>query len=318
MQSYRQYLRDLPQFLAEEEQATEDASQCSHLETGQPPIAPAPNETPSSRTTMLAWHSVFPSKMEQSAANFFTAMFAWNEVLSSAAQAKIPEPQTKLRTFFADSSFSSVLKNITGCDAWILGSIMDVTALEVSKRHQLSNGSLSVRGLVSQASKIEAALELQMKKLSRYGINSQDPYDEFDHDHLPPEQSVRPRILGHAIIIYLNTVVSGALSGVPEIHQSICEVLPLWEKLSATPDCKYLTWAYSTTASLAAGSQRPAFKKFITNTLLLSTGASTLRYFRASVEECWKEIDRHAPNASNVPCDWRDMHMRENMSFIFL
>lgn len=258
------------------------------------------------------------SSMEYTAAVFFTATFVWNDILCAAAETRIPNSETKYRNLLAEDAFSSVLREITGCDAWVLGIIMDVTVLEISKRSQVSDGVLSVRDLVHRACKIETAVEHEMGKLPNLTGSSSECSTESDCSQPLSDHAIRARVFGHAALIYLNTVVSGALTGVPEVNQNICQILPSWEMLSAATNFKHLAWAYSTTASLAAPSQRPVFREIMTNVSLLSAGAGILRDFRSGVEECWKEIDRHAPNTSNVPCDWREMHKKANLSFIFV
>ncbi|TQW08253.1 PRO1A C6 Zink-finger protein [Cordyceps javanica] len=262
--------------------------------------------------------SLSPSVMEQTAALFFIAAFVWNDILCAAAEGRTPALETFYRNLLAEDAFSSVLREITGCDAWVLRNIMEITALEIRKRTQLSNGTLSVRDLVHRACKIEAALQQEMEHLSNHDSNPSEHPNDADHSHTPSDHAIRARVFGHAALIYLNTVISGALTGVPEIHQNICQILSSWEMLSAATNFKYLAWAYCTTASLATRSQRPVFRDIMTNLSLLDAGSGIVQEFGGCVEECWKEIDKHAPTTSNVPCDWREVHKGAYLGFVFL
>ncbi len=318
MQSCQSYLRGVSGFLAKEESFLAPTLEFLRLNQSNGNLKDFCINYETSLDPYNATPSPLPSSMESTAAVFFTATFVWNDILCAAAEIRIPDAEAKYRLLLAEDAFSSVLREVTGCGAWALSNIMDITSLEISKRDQLSDGTLSVRDLVHRSCKIEAALEREMRKLPSHSSSPSDCSSESDDNQPSPDRAIRARVFGHAAIIYLNTVVSGALTCVPEIHQNICQILPSWEMLSAANNLKYLAWAYSTTASLALRSQRPVFQAIVANLPLLDAGTGILRGCRSGVEECWKEIDRHAPNTSSVPCDWREVYKKANLSFIFV
>ncbi|EQL03797.1 PRO1A C6 Zink-finger protein [Ophiocordyceps sinensis CO18] len=322
MRSCRLYLRRVAQFVTDQGHLLD--STLAFLAPDQhSPSAAAPSTGPAATSSptpdlMHAAPTPYPSAMEHTAAVFFAATFVWNDVLCSAAEKKMPNTANGYRKLLAEEAFSSALKDITGCEAWVLSTVMDITALEISKRNQSAQGNLSVRDLVHRAGKIEGALEQEIARLpSDISPATQHPCGAHGSKSFS-RHVIRTRIFGHAALIYLNTVVSGALTGVPEIHQSIVRILPSWETLSTATSPKYLAWAYSTSASLATGSQRHVFRQVMANMSLLDAGAGILREFQHGVEECWKETDKHRSSPANVPCDWREIHKRSNLNFLFV
>ncbi|KAG8427040.1 hypothetical protein J3459_007587 [Metarhizium acridum] len=136
-------------------------------------------------------------------------------------------------------------------------------------------------------------------------------------DKAVPRDLIQTLIHGHAILIFLNTVVSGALTGVPEIHQSINRAMQAWDMLPATANPRYLAWAYSTSAGLATGSRRDVFRNVVARMSHLDVDTSLCK-FNHGAEECWKETDKYGSNHCNVTCDWRDIHKRANLNILFV
>ncbi|KAG8426990.1 hypothetical protein J3459_007614 [Metarhizium acridum] len=96
-------------------------------------------------------------------------------------------------------------------------------------------------------------------------------------DKAVPRDLIQTLIHGHAILIFLNTVVSGALTGVPEIHQSINRAMQAWDMLPATANPRYLAWAYSTSAGLATGSRRDVFRNVVARMSHLDVDTESLQ-----------------------------------------
>jgi hypothetical protein len=257
------------------------------------------------------------SPLELEAAVFFAAKFVWNDVLCSAVEKKIPCAPDTHRKLLTDDKFSSVFKDITGCETWIMTAIMDVSALEIKKGDQLAQGNLSIRELASQADNIERVVEREMERLSNsIGLPQQSHGEQ--PDKTSPHHLIQTFIFGYAVLIHLNTVVSGALTGVPEIHQNISRAILAWEMLPSTTSPRYLAWAYSTSASLATGSQRDVFKNAVVHMSQLDANLGSLRESIHGVEECWRETDKHSSDHCNIPRDWREIHKRANLNILFV
>ncbi|KAK5991847.1 ustiloxin B cluster transcription factor ustR [Cladobotryum mycophilum] len=257
-----------------------------------------------------------PSPMEHKAAVFFSVIFIWNDILCTTIARKVPCAADVYRKLLADEEFSLAFKHMTGCETWNMIAIIDATALEMKKRMQLTQGNLSIRELVSQADKIQAAVESEIERLS--SIPSPPQSHTQSNDETSLNHASQSIVFGHAVLIHLNTIVSGALSGVPEIHQSIDRAIPAWEMLLPTINPKYLAWAYCTSASLATGSHRDVFRRTVAELPMLEVGVSSLREFKHVVEECWKETDRRSSDHSNSPCDWKDVLQRSNLNILFV
>ncbi|KHN99591.1 PRO1A C6 Zink-finger protein [Metarhizium album ARSEF 1941] len=256
-----------------------------------------------------------PSPMQLEAEVLFVSTFMWNDILCSAVEKKRPCAAGIHRRLLTDDGFASAFKAINGCEAWVMIAIMNVTLLEIQKSEQVARGNLSIRELVSQADTIEGAVDREMARISNM---SPPDAPEGPGGGTVPQDLIQTLVYGHAILIFLNTVVSGALTGVPEIHQSISRAMKAWGMLPATINPKYLAWAYSTSASLATGSQRDVFRNVAARTSHLDVDTGSLREFSHGVEECWKETDKHGSGHGGVACDWREVHKRANLNILFV
>ncbi|KAM3513504.1 hypothetical protein MY11210_002892 [Beauveria gryllotalpidicola] len=158
MQSCQSYLRAVSQFVAEDESFLDQT--LNFPDFHQSDCAPGEKSTGFSvniEPIVGSGHappSPLPSSMEQTAAVFFTATFVWHDILCAAAETRAPRLETKFRSFLTEEAFCSSLREITGCNPWILSSIMDITALETIKRKQLSHGAISMRDLVPTLTKV--------------------------------------------------------------------------------------------------------------------------------------------------------------------
>ncbi|KAK2603875.1 hypothetical protein QQS21_003910 [Conoideocrella luteorostrata] len=256
-----------------------------------------------------------PSAMELDAEVFFVANFLWNDVLCSSVGKRMPPAADVYQRLLADGAFSAVFLEVTGCETWIMVVIMNIISLEVKKGEQVARGSLSMHGLVSQAHKIEEMVDQELARLSTL---CQSQWEEEPNFGAAGRDHIQSLIYGHAVITFLNTVVSGALNGVPEIHQSITRAIPAWGMVPPTMNLRNLAWAYSTSASLATGAQREVFRIVAARMSHESVDAYGLHETYHGVEQCWKETDRHSSAKSNAPCDWRDIHQKLNLSIQFV
>jgi hypothetical protein len=254
--------------------------------------------------------------MDIDAETFFSAKFIWNDILCSAVEKKMPASADLYRKLLADEAFSTAFKDTIGCETWIMTAILDITSLEIKKSEQTSQGSLSIHGLVSQANRVECVVDREMIRLSSL---SQRPRPQVArNDETVPHDITQSIVYGHAVLIFLNTVVSGALAGVPEIHQSIARAISSWEMIPPMMNPKHLSWAYSTSASLATGSQREVFRNVVARMSGLNVDLHGLREFHHGVEQCWEETDRSNTTCCNIPCDWRYVHKRLNLDILFV
>lgn len=315
MRSCQSYLRRVGQFFIEHgnflhKNLVGQRRQSTASLTASTALPPTPDMSPGGPMSQ-------PSPMELEAAVFFAAKFVWNDILCSAVEKKIPCAPDTHRKLLADDEFSSAFKDITGCETWIVTAIMDVSALEIKKSEKLVQGNLSIRDLASQADKIERVVEREMERLSSSISLPQQSHGE-PGDNTSSHHLIQTLIFGYAVLIHLNTVVSGALTGVPEIHQNISRAMLAWEMLRSTTSPRYLAWAYSTSASLATGSQREVFQNAVVHMAQLDVDLGSLREFIHGVEECWRETDKHSSDHGNIPCDWREIHKRANLNILFV
>ncbi|KAH0596112.1 hypothetical protein MHUMG1_05973 [Metarhizium humberi] len=248
---------------------------------GQPKEAPTHYTTPelSPWCAELALSAPIPqpSRMELEAEALFVSVFIWNDILCSAVEKKMACAAGMHRKLLTDDGFSSAFQAITGCEAWAMVAIMDITSLEIQKSEQEAQGNLSIRGLVSQADTIEGAVDREMARISNMMLPKSP--DEPQDKAVVPHDLIQTLIYGHAILIFLNTVVSGALTGVPEINQSIGRAMQAWDMLPATANPRYLAWAY---APAPASHQAPSETSFAMWWLACHMLTSTRAVFASS------------------------------------
>lgn len=224
--------------------------------------------------------------MEREAREFYRTIFIWNDILSCSLKGTEPLDTLAYRVILCDCRLSPKFEEVVACQSWILCSLLDVTQLATWKSEQEAQGHLSVRGLVARSEKIESVLEEGIQKLSE--IVKQDP---TGHDLLASQ--VHSYIFAHAVLVHLNTIVSGHSPGVPETQQAVERAIAAWEIYPALTDLRLLLWPYYVTAILCFGPQRERFRKLLTERRSESL-PNTLLKVTSVVEETWRKLDARA------------------------
>ncbi|KAK3400714.1 fungal-specific transcription factor domain-containing protein [Sordaria brevicollis] len=322
MQSCHSYLASAVQILLE------DLRQPSECETG--PAASSPKPEAHQHQLALSHPSgtsnptpLSPSPMERTALSFFRAILVWNDILSSSSLKKIPFGAPSYRELLASPSFCTSFEATTGCEAWILVTIMDATALEEWKRDQENQGNLSIRELVNRASRLEDTVEASIKRLEMSG----------------GDKRLQSLVFAYALLTHLHAIVSGPLVSVPEISESIERSIVAWKMIPDSTSPRSLAWPYCVCASLATGKQREVFEQYLILDRLSSVDSTlgSLRELKAIVEECWKEVDGvrrgsdfvsqessgslgrdRSLSSSSVRVDWREIMQRSNLGLLFI
>ena len=273
--------------------------------------------------------AVSSTRPELQALQFFSSLLISNDILSSSVHKTPPSSTTGnlYHRLLSSPTFAHAVQSATGCQAWILLRIMDATSLEKWKAEQERQGNLSVRELVKRAAELEAAVEDGIKTLS--GLLQHSTHDTTTSSNSADgwSDAAQTNIFAHALLTHIHTIVSGALSGVPEIRQSIDRTIRVWESPSPSPSwtrprpmLRSLAWPYCVSASLASGAQRDVFRELASSDLpssALGLGIGGVFDYKAVVDACWREADGMR-SEREVPVDWRDTLMCLNTSFLFL
>lgn len=269
-------------------------------------------------TAPPALSTSYPSPMERKALEFFRALLVWNDILSCSTQRKAPSGAEAYRKLLADEEFAQNLRDVIGCESWILVTIMDATFLEIWKRDQEVQGNLSIRELVSRAEKIDSIIEKAIDRLSTI-LQSHTPFTDTtsnQNNHSDRLHHVQTYIFAHSILIHLHTIVSGSLPGVPEIQQSVDRTISAWKICPSLVNLKLLAWPYCVGASLAVGSQRDTFRELFLEASPKEPALGNYLYLQSVVEECWRAFDERTLDR-DVSCDWKDILQRLNLSILF-
>jgi hypothetical protein len=269
--------------------------------------------------------AVSSTQPELQAQQFFSSILIFNNILSSSVRKTPPSSTNLYHRRLSSPTFAHAVQSATGCQAWILLRIMDATSLEKWKAEQERQGNLSVRELVKRAAELEAAVEDGIKTLSSLGQHSTHDTTTSSNRTDGWSDAAQTSIFAHALLTHIHTIVSGALSGVPEIRQSIDRTIRAWESpsLSRTrprPMLRSLAWPYCVSASLASGAQRDVFRELASSDLpssALGLGIGGVVDYKAVVEACWREEDGKVLDRE-VSVDWRGTLTCSNTSFLFL
>jgi hypothetical protein len=246
--------------------------------------------------------------MEREALEFYRSLFIWNDVLSCSLRDTEPLDISAYRVILCDSNLSPKFEEVVACQSWILYSLLDVTQLATWKREQEAQGHLSVRGLVGRSEKIESVLEEGIGKLSELVEQ-----DSIGHNLLASH--VHSYIFAHAILVHLNTIVSGHSPGVPEIQQAMERAIAAWEIRPALTDIRLLIWPYYVTAILCVGRQREKFRKLLADQKYENM-PSTLLKVTSAVEETWRKLDARASGKDKFSSH-NDLFNVQNLNIFF-
>ena len=290
-----------------------------------PMLLPAPTDTPSLAASP-------PSPMERKAFAFFRVLLVWNDILSCSVRKTASLAAEIYRKLLTEEDFAHDFREITGCESWILLSILDATSLEIWKRNLEAQGNLSIRELVSRAEKVESVLEQEISKLSTILQTYTSLTDTTSNQNSNRDRliHIQTYIFAHSMVTHLHTIVSGSWPGVPEIQTSVDRAISAWNLLQLTSiNLKTLAWPYCVSASLAVGLQRDMFRRLIavqpsipanasqgSSTRAAWEPSSSLAQVQAVVEECWKEYDERKSDRE-AACDWKEVMGRLGLSMMF-
>ncbi|OKL57764.1 hypothetical protein UA08_06884 [Talaromyces atroroseus] len=251
------------------------------------------------------------SPMEREALEFYRSLLVWNDILSCSLNATEPSNTSAYQVILRDDHLSFKFEEVVSCQSWILCSILDATQLSNWKREQEAQGHLSVRGLVGRSEKIESVLEQGIQKLAE--LVGQDP---------PPSNllssHVHSYIFAHAVLVHLNTIVSGYSPGVPEIQQAMDRAIAAWDTHPSLTDLRLLAWPFYVTAVLCLGSQRQQFRQLIADASKKAGYLqSTLPKLNSIVEDVWRKVDTSVMRKDKFSSYIKPLHNQHLNVFFF-
>lgn len=185
------------------------------------------------------------------------------------------------------------LAKIMGCEDWAILKIRDITMLRKWKESMLANKTLSLRDLVTRATKIESSLEHGIKSttLSIDSIKSANDFltnfDVLDYGSKYMSLIVT-RIFAQAALTYLFVTVSGANPELPEIKSSIDRIVGFFRALPHPKFFRSLSWPLCISGCMATENHQEMFREFVlkhnANTYVFGSSKHVLKI----MEKCWE------------------------------
>ncbi|KAK2008848.1 hypothetical protein LZ32DRAFT_591289 [Colletotrichum eremochloae] len=233
---------------------------------------------------------------------FSQSLLAWMDVLTSTIRGVAPSALDTYNRLLSSQDIHGSFENATGCEGWVLQAIMALSALSAWKDEQESRNELSIRTLVKRADAISTTIEDGTRQLA---MADAPPSPMSPHGFTSSPTPTLTILYAHAALVYLNMVVSGSNSAVPETSQCIESAIEVWKRMPPTSQRQPPTWPLLITAVLARGKQRDFFRELLANSSFDARVGSPYGNVRSAIERCWLE-DGEAPNG----CDWKGILAR--------
>jgi len=171
---------------------------------------------------------------------------------------------------------------LSGCPDEAMFAIAEVSALAQWKASQLHNGSLSYPELIRRGTAIE-------QQLRQYPANDHDARSNNGTQPTQEDRSLAASIFREAALLYLHTVLSNSMPGVPEISASVGNILHLLAQLPLSDIDRSLVFPICFAGSMTDDSTRRDFFKGRIRGLNESFG--NLLQIRRLMEVVWQKRD---------------------------
>ncbi|KAM0280499.1 hypothetical protein ACHAO9_011173 [Fusarium lateritium] len=245
---------------------------------------------------------------EQGAFRFFSSILLIADIISSTVLnrcAKLLTYHNELRRNGLGHQPSLDLEEITGCQAWVLLVISDISTLSRWKTDQMMSGELSRNKLISRATSIEEVLRKGLEDKDRHGDRDKNPKHIRPLDSLL-NQSGSPygqpcdlsegklsltRIWIHAARTYLLSVKLDGDSKISELQKSVEQAINSFGGVTSSTWLRWLAWPLCVTGVYASKEQRPAVCKIIDSMSNLKT-FGTIRTAFDIIESIWQGQDK--------------------------
>lgn len=235
------------------------------------------------------------SESEKPAFEFLLGWYTYCFINATASLGLTPQSaQSIARTRALYHRGQSRLKDLLGCEDWVMLTLLDIAILKDWKQKNSTAGTLSFRELNRRAHIIEDRLH--------------DGVLQFANP-LPPSESLMEEgkrmvsnIYVNAALVFLHVVVSGFHPEIPEIQQSVWCTLQALEYMREHSAINFPSWPFCVAGCLALESQYPRFRALVSpiekgkHPLVLSMWTLEI------LEECWKI--RATQPAGEETCSW--------------
>jgi hypothetical protein len=265
---------------------------------------------------------------EQSAFFFFLDWYTYIFICASATFGMTPQSTqaiARIRTIY--EPHQNRLRDLRGCEDWVLVTILDIAVLKDWKQKASQAGTLSLRELNRRAVLIENKLQEGAERCAHPGrhsssIPSSPSTSTFKPDggdgglrapstlkspscsDLSREEEFRiiTSTFIHAALVFLHVVVSGFYPKVPEIQNSVRQTLAALEYMRNHSTHNIPCWPYCVAGCLALESEYPRFRALAPpfeegkHPLVLTMWTLEI------IEECWET--RASQPEREETCSW--------------
>ncbi|KAI0091027.1 fungal-specific transcription factor domain-containing protein [Irpex rosettiformis] len=227
------------------------------------------------------------------------------------------------------------MDKLTGCPDEAVLTLAESAHLAYWKSHQVHNGTLSARELVRRADQIEQALrQSPFRSVSSSPTNEAGPgassllpsglpaaadiFGGAAFEMTQVDEAARraiPQVWRETAVLYLHTVMSDALPGVPEIQKSVSTLMDWFSGFSPSDLDRSLLLPLILTASLT---DNPIFNDIVKRRMALH-GADMM--FNGAMAQASNFVDyvwqRRRNQPRGIPMDWREC-MKERWSSLVM
>ncbi|KFY06751.1 hypothetical protein V492_07782 [Pseudogymnoascus sp. VKM F-4246] len=256
------------------------------------------------------------SSVYQSALFFFSGVLGWYDILSCSTTGTAPFSKCEC----LDAALGYVfLDRIMGCENWAMLLIMDISFLDDWKQNLQISAQLSMRELVTRATRIERRLEdgirdnsTRLNQLTNHSIPSNPGTGTQEPTHLI---LLITRIFACSALVYLNVVVSGAYPETPEIRENVSRTIEAFRALPGIEVINNLTWAYCIVGCMAIEEEKMFFRGLAVSSAGDAPTFGNLSTALAIMEECWR---LRREEERRQPVDWRTAMNSLEMSVLLV
>lgn len=233
---------------------------------------------------------------DQTAITILIGSFIWFDILAAAS--------TGLGHFLAlDHNLllqgSRIrLEELVGCENWVMAVIFQISKLGNWKKESESNHRLSISELAKRGAEIEVCLQERLTNILVQSAIQEDSFPEPTSRFSNSARVTMTKIYALAALTYLHVTISGPISELPEITESVTRTVAEFTSLSDARLLRYLVWPFCITGCLASEEQHSVFRTLIqTGDFNERTVGTCMEAFKV-MEECWQRRTRLRN------CDW--------------
>jgi C6 transcription factor Pro1 len=231
------------------------------------------------------------------AANFLLGAFIWLDILACASTRSTLVLDVNHSLLLASGDIH--LDNMIGCENWALNSIARISALDSWRTNQEKDGRLSMAELVKRSTQIEQDVRERLGTISHHRSHHTGQLSDIIRRFPRTASAEITKVYALSALTYLHVVVSGALTSLPEITESISSTLHAFKSLSDPNLMQNLVWPFCVTGCLVSDAQKSAIYSLVAEEHMHERAFKVSQASLELIEKCWRER-----KTTSVNHDW--------------